>query len=204
MSEPKDLIALVADSHQQRTLEVLLAERRSALRLRPITFDLFVHPESDPGVFRQAHAFLRGFKKSYRYALVMLDVRFPGSPGSRSEIESKLQSRLDQSNWSGCSAVIAIDPELEAWVWSDSPHVARILGQPMDMVRKIAKDHDWWSIDTVKPSEPKALLREVLRFTRKPPSAAVFGELAKSVSVTRCADPAFRSLRDLLSAWFGT
>jgi hypothetical protein len=204
VSQAKDLIALLADGHQERALEVLLTERRKALGLRRVSFDLAVHPDSDPGVYQQAHTFLRLYERSHRYALVLLDVKFPGSPGSRSTIEEELQSRLAGCGWGDRAAVVAIDPELEAWVWSDSPHVERILGQPRASIRELAETNDWWRADEQKPSQPKSLLRKVLRTTRKPPSAALFAELASVVSVDRCADPAFCELRDTLRSWFGT
>jgi hypothetical protein len=40
----KDLVALVADVQQEKTLETLLRERSQALGIRPINFDIYRHP----------------------------------------------------------------------------------------------------------------------------------------------------------------
>ena len=43
---------------------------------------------------------------------------------------------------------------------------------------------------------------EVLRRTRTPLSAKLYRRLADTVSVRRCADPAFREFRATLQRWF--
>ena len=199
----KDLVALVADKHIGTTLRVLLERRRRSLNLRPISFDVFPHEDSDPGVLRGAPEFLRRFLQTHRYALAVLDVEFSGSPGPRQRLEGEIQQRLDGRGWQGRSRVIAIDPELEAWVWSDSPHVPRILGLAQNEIRDIADEHDWWAQGAPKPIRPKELMSVVLRRARKVRSAAIYAQLAQRVSVQRCKDAAFAGLRDTLREWFG-
>ena len=203
MNAQQDLVALVADGHQEKALHVLLNQRIDSLGICGIRADVYVHPMRDPGVYRQAAGFLAPFQQSHRYALVMLDVSFPGSPGSRAAIECEIEKRLAQRGWIERSQVVAIEPELEAWVWSDSPHVADVLGQRRTQIRRFAERHGWWRASDPKPREPGRLFRAVLREARKPPSAAIFGELAKRVSLERCADPAFAKLRATLRTWFG-
>jgi hypothetical protein len=201
----QDLLALVADSHQREVLEVLLTKRQDALRLRALSFEVHPHPRQDPGVYHEAEMFLAPFRQSHCFALVLLDVEFPGSPGAPATIQEEIQKRLDARGWKDRSRVIAIAPEFEAWVWSDSPHVVDILGQTQAQIRTIATKHDWWPNGAAKPSRPKELLSAVLRASRKgPPSAALFGKLAERVSVQRCADPAFARLRQTLQQWFGS
>ena len=53
----KDLILLVADKNMEASLKGLLTRFRS-LKLRQVTFDLYVHPERDPGCLLRAHDFL--------------------------------------------------------------------------------------------------------------------------------------------------
>lgn len=202
MSEKRDLVVLAADGHQEMVLKVLLARRRESLGLRPVTADIFVHQGSDPGVYRQAHEFLRPFLRTYHYALVVLDVRFPGSPNSADGIVEEIHRRLVASGWQGRAQVIAIDPELEAWVWSDSPHVEYVLGKTHEQIRRLAEEQGWWLPDAVKPVEPKKLLLAVLREKRRPPSSAVFGDLASQVSLKRCSDGSFTRLRETLQTWF--
>lgn len=203
MIASRDLVALVADSHQARVLKTLLSRRWQALGLRLIDSpdDVYPHPRSDPGVYHGAEAFLGPFRHSHRFALVMLDVEFSGSPGSASAIEKDIQSRLDAKGWENRSQVIAINPELEAWVWSDSPHVEQVLGRSFPQIRQIATENNWWPAGSSKPLRPKELLKAVLRPT--PVSAAVFGDLAEHVGLQRCVDPSFARLRETLHAWFG-
>lgn len=203
MSETSDLVALVADSHQEAVLRTLLSSRRKSLGIRAVTFDVYVFQNSDPGVYRQAPDFLISFHNSHHKAIVMLDVKFPGSPGSREAIEQEIQRQLDAKGWTDRSQVIAIDPELETWVWSDSPEVEQILGQSHRQIRQIALELECWPPEAHKPLEPKDLFRAVLRRTNRPPSAAVFGQLAERIGLQRCTDPAFVKLRDTLRAWFG-
>ena len=52
--EPKDLIILVADKNMEHTIKGLLA-RPPALGIRPLSFDIRVHPERDAGCRGEAH-----------------------------------------------------------------------------------------------------------------------------------------------------
>jgi hypothetical protein len=146
---------------------------------------------------------LAPFRGSHSRAIVLLDVKFPGSPGSREAIETNIQQRLNTQGWEGRSRVIAIDPELEVWVWSDSPHVPRILGLAHSEIRDIADEHDWWAKGAPKPIRPKELMSAALRRAGKVRSAAIYAQLAETVSVQRCKDAAFAGLRDTLREWFG-
>jgi hypothetical protein len=92
----KDLVILVADIQQEKTIQTLLDARREALGIRPITFDIFRHPNHDPGVYRQAGVFLVAFTGQYHYALALLDVAWEGSPGSVAKIEQTIQTDLDR------------------------------------------------------------------------------------------------------------
>jgi len=101
----KDLVILVADADMEQALRGLLA-RPGALGIRAgITFDVFRHPRRDPGVFHEAHEFLRLLQGQYRYALVMLDREGSGQEHlSAQEITQAIQTRLDQSGWQDRSA----------------------------------------------------------------------------------------------------
>ncbi|MBM4091994.1 MAG: hypothetical protein FJ276_21565, partial [Planctomycetes bacterium] len=124
----KDLIALVADGQMEFTLRGLLTRGRSLL-FRQITADIYVHPGKDPGCLRRGHEFLRPFSRQYSHALVMHDREGCGrEESSRETLEAEMESRLNGSGWRNRCAAIVIDPELEVWVWSDSPEVAQVLG----------------------------------------------------------------------------
>jgi hypothetical protein len=167
-----------------------------------VTFDVFRHPNKDPGVYREAGAFLAAFTRQYRYALVLLDVAWDGSPGDAACIEESIQQALDLRGWRDRSAVIALGPELEAWVWADSPHVPRELGMAWEQIRELAEAASYWSQDEAKPAHPKELLEDVLYRTRKRRSSALFVKLAQRVGLASCRDGAFVRLRQVLQAWF--
>jgi hypothetical protein len=44
------------------------------------------------------------------------------------EIEDEVEEKLSRSGWEDRARCVVIDPELEVWVWSDSPEVDRCLG----------------------------------------------------------------------------
>ena len=100
--------------------------------------------------------------------------------------------------------MVVIDPELEMWVWADSPVVAEVLRTPWEEMRALAKQSGYWRQGQAKPQEPKALLEAVLRQQRRPRSAAIFQELARRLGLASCTDPAFVLLRETLAKWFGT
>lgn len=196
----KDLVVLVADIQQEKTIHTLLTERRQSLGLRQVSFDIFRHFGHDPGVYRGSDAFLAPFVRQYHYALALLDVDWEGSPGAE-QIERDIQNSLER-RWQGRSEVIAIVPEFEIWVWANSPHVPRVLGMSWSQIRELAERKGYWPPDALKPTRPKELLEEVLYRTRKKRSAALFVKLARDVSLKECIDPAFVRLRDTLRKWF--
>jgi len=198
----RDLIILTADIQQKKTIQTLLEERQISLGMRPITFDIFRHPNSDPGVYREAGAFLVTFNRQYHHALVLLDVAWQGSSGDATEIEQTIQTDLDRRGWQDRSAVIALDPELEAWVWSNSPHVPEQLGMRWERIKNLAEREGYWTPDAAKPAQPKELLEDVLYRVRKRRSSALFMELARRVSLASCQDAAFVRFREILMTWF--
>ncbi len=198
----KDLIVLVADSQQEKTISTLLDSRRESLQIAAVSYEIYPHEGHDPGVFVGAGDFLSIFTNQFRYALVVLDAAWAGQPGSANEIVSKIQMDLDQTGWHGRSNVIVIDPELEIWVWSDSPHVPQILGLEWGEIHRFAEENDYWLSGVPKPYRPKELLDDILQRTNKRRSAALFVKLAMAVSLDRCHDPAFNRFRATLHEWF--
>ena len=43
-------------------------------------------------------------------------------------LETEAEQRLSSSGWDDRAVAIVLDPELEIWVWSDSPEVDDVLG----------------------------------------------------------------------------
>jgi len=121
----KDLVILVADKNMEYAIKGILS-RPEALSIRQITFDLFVHPQNDPGCLNDGAHFLRTSLSTH--ALVLFDREGCGHENlTRKQLEERVEADLYRSGWQQAAAVV-LDPELEIWVWSDSPHVAEILG----------------------------------------------------------------------------
>lgn len=201
---PKDLVVLVADKNMEFAVKGLLSRPR-ALGVCPITSDLFVHPYRDPGCLLVGHNFLRPLVNRYSYALVMFDREGCGRERlSREELEQQVEDRLSQSGWGDRAASIVLDPELEVWVWSDSPHVESVLGwsgrQPD--LRTWLAEKGFAEVNALKPNRPKEATQAALRLVRKHRSSALYFQLATKVSFKRCIDPAFFKFKAILRNWF--
>lgn len=200
----RDLVCLVADKNMAAAVEALL-ERPEALAIRRLTCEVIVHPRRDPGCFHDPHELLRGFRADTEHAIVLFDRAWDGAPErDSSAIETMVEERLGPS-LAGWARAVVIDPELEAWVFSDSPHVATALGwlQRRPNLRNALRDQGLWPDDSAKPPDPRAAVEWVLRAVRKPRSSSIYRQLAQNVSLQRCRDRSFRRLSDLLRSWFG-
>lgn len=203
-AELKDLLILTADKNTKSAVEGVLTRPR-ALHIRQVTTDVFVHPHSDPGCLRESHEFLRPFTKQYRHALVIFDREGCGKDlADPRELENSVEQELANSGWSKRNAVIVLDPELEIWIWSDSPHVADVLGwtQGVESLRNWLIAQSYLRPGDAKPQHPKEAMEGALREVRRSRSSAVYAELAKKVSFARCNDLAFEKLKATLRNWF--
>jgi hypothetical protein len=202
---PNDLIVLVADKNTQFAVRGLLS-RHAALGIRQITSDIYVHPERDPGCLRKCDAFLSSFRQSHRHAMVVFDREGCGrEEESRSALEQLVEKSLLRTGWEQSRvAAVSPDPELEVWVWSDSPEVDACLGWHGNSpgLRPWLRANRFLTSDFTKPTRPKEAMEAALRQVRKARSSAIFRALAESVSVERCADPAFAKFRATLTKWF--
>ena len=160
----------------------------------------------DSSVCQKPDVLLRSFINIYRYALVVFDCHGCGRELSMSpeQIETGVQDVLSRNGWRDRSEVIAINPEIENWVWSSSNHVCNILGweDTYDSMKSLLVARGFWSIGKEKPSDPKGALEFLLRRTNVQMSSSLFSELAEKVSFSRCNDRAFCKLRDTLRRWF--
>jgi hypothetical protein len=202
---PKDLLVLVADADAEASLRALLA-RPEALGIRAVAFDVRRHLERDAGCRGKCQDFLRPFVNRYAHALVVFDLHGSGRESlSPADLEERIERSLANSGWEGRSAVVVLDPELEIWVWSDSPQVDHVLGWS----GRVPGLRQWLSTEghveppSPKPNRPKEVLFEALSQVRKPWSQSLYADLAKRVSVSRCTDRAFLKLRSVLGDWFG-
>jgi hypothetical protein len=202
----QDLVLLVADKDTEMSLRGILA-RREALGIRTVRYSIYVHPEHDPGCRLRAHHFLRHFANGYDHALVVFDREGSGQDtATRDELDSDLEKRLNKSGWGHRAAVVVTDPELEAWVWSDSPHVDQVLGWAgrKPPLRQWLQERGFLQPGQVKPPRPKEAMLAALCDVRKPPSSSLFERLAQTVSFDRCTDDAFAKLSRTLKGWFPT
>ncbi len=199
----KDLVVLTADKNAQFALRGILS-RGKALRIRSIAADFHVHPGRDPGVLRNAQEFLRAFVRSHRHALVVLDREGCGQEdAARNEIETTIEQALRTTGWGERGRAIVIDPELDIWVWSDSPHVAGELGWLESGPALLTwLREQGFGFAGRKPDRPKEALETVLRKVRRPRSSAIYKALADKVGLSRCTDQAFEKLRTTLQVWF--
>ncbi len=195
----KDLLVLVADTQMKAAIEKLLMRER-ALGITKPSFDVFVHPERDPGVFRKCHDFLRPFQHLYRFALVLFDRDGCGSQDVVQILRQEVKNRLNESGWHGRNQVVVLDPELEVWVWADSTNVAKVLGVSRGELETILATYNRDA--NFKPINPKEAMEAVLKKSRLPRSSAIYSKLAATVSVKNCRDKSFGELKSTLLAWF--
>lgn len=200
----KDLVVLVADKDAEQAIRALL-QRGPSMAMRNVSSDVFVHPERDPGCRSRGVAFLRSFARQYRNALLVFDLEGCGreDPG-REALEAELEDELARNGWQQRAAVIILQPELEIWVWSDSPILDRIVGwrdrQPA--LRKWLEDRGFLKQDDTKPTRPKEALDAALRQVQQRHSSSIFFQLASEIGLSRCTDPAFDKFKTLMRKWF--
>lgn len=200
----KQLVVLVADKDMEAVVRGLLT-RSKALGVRAVEFEVYAHPGHDSGCRSQGVTFLRTFCKQYEHCLLMFDREGSGREDlDATELETRLEGELQANGWQDRGAVVVLDPELEIWVWSDSPEVDRSLGWSgrLPSVRDWLVEEQFLKQRDLKPERPKEAFRHALQHVRKPPSPAIFSELARSVSVNRCTDRAFQKFTHTLSSWF--
>lgn len=196
----KDLIVLVADSQMRAATEKLLA-REHALGIATPSFEIFVHPERDAGVFGKCQDFLRSFQQSFRFALVMFDREGCGSNEAAKQIQQIVKKRLDESGWIERNQVVVIDPELEIWVWADSPNVSKSLGLSDKQLQEILAKYE--RNENLKPKDPKAAMEDALKKSHLPRSSAIYANLASIVTLRNCRDKSFSDFKSALVKWFG-
>lgn len=199
----KDLAILVADKNTKFVVDGLFP-RYQSLNMKQITYEIFVHPLRDPGVFHNAADFLRPLSNDYSYSLVFLDYKGSGQEGTHpQEIARGIKKDIERNGWPNRSEVIVLDPELEIWLWVDSPHTAGALGwNNYSELKGWIIEQGIWEQNNSKPKRPKEAVEMALKKNRIPRSSSIYLEVAQSVSLDRCQDKSFRELRDILKKWF--
>ena len=167
----KNLVVLVADKDTKQAL-IGIFSRHDSLKIQRVQFDIYVHSNRDPGCYREHSTFLREFIKHYGHALVIFDREGCGDDRREREfLEKQVEDGLAANGWEGRSAAIVIDPELEIWVWADSPHVANALGwSDLEELKRFLRDQKLLDAESIKPSDPKSAVEAALRKKKIPRS----------------------------------
>lgn len=199
----KDLVVLVADKNAQFVLEGLLS-RHQAFPIAPMTYDLYIHPHRDPGVYRESGDFLRSFQQQYHYALILLDREGSGQEQkTSSQIADEIKTDVEQKGWSGRAEVIVFDPEVEIWVWIHFPHLATCTGwDDLVSLHAYVQAQGYWQPDQPKPQRPKEAFEAALREKRIQRSSVIYKEIASKASFRGCQETSFLQFKDILQKWF--
>jgi len=200
----KDLIILVADKNMEAAMTSILL-RPESLGIRELGFDIFVHPYHDPGCLLDAHSFLRPFGQRYLFSAVLFDKEGCGQESKSVEVlQEGTEKLLSQSGWANRSCAIAIDPELETWIWKNSIHVSNAIGweNNLDGLYSWLRKNGYLEENQTRPARPKEALEAALRNVKKPRSSSIYAELGRKLSLKKCADPSFLRLKFYLQACF--
>lgn len=209
----RDCFFLVADKDMRYALKGLFERPKihRAIGCGPFVFDIdkdcLVAGNHDPDIYRKSAGYARPKQRTHRHLVVMLDSAWGGSPGAAA-IRTDIIEDLERSGWpSDAVAVIVIDPELEAWMWQESPHVddalafdSKDFGTPT--LRDWLQGQGLWLPGEPKPRQPKKAFRETLARASLPRSATIYQKIASRVTLRHCTDPAFNTLCDSLRRWF--
>jgi hypothetical protein len=206
----RDCIFLVADKNMQFAFEGFLTrpEFHKSLGCGVFEFnaaaDLIVASgDNDSGLYIRAHELLRSYQKTHCHAVIVLDVQWKGTPGSQ-VIVDHISNQILLTGWQDRTfQVIAIDPELETWIWQQNDHVARNLGfsSSIDLMKDDSIKASWPG-GQYKPSCPKETLETVLKKHNIPRSSAIYKQITSQISIRGCKDSAFQLLLETLRCWF--
>ena len=200
----KDLIILVPGKNEYFTLVGLL-NRPNSFKIRPIEFDIFIHPNRDPGIYHESAEFLRPFTGEYSHALVFLDKEGSGQESrSALEIENEIEHRLKINGWNDRANAIVFEPELEIWAWANSNSMAQILGRSsFESLLNFLREKQFAVNQLWKPERPKEAFEKALREKRIQRSSSIYRKISENISFQNCQDRSFEKFSSILSAWFG-
>ena len=200
----KDLGVLVADKNMEYALKGLLS-RPHSLNIRSIEADIIVHPQHDPACAIRGVEFLSNFSNRYHHALLMFDYEGSGKESiSPKELQENINTDFSRSVWGERARTIILYPELEAWIWSPSPHVDDVIGWKgrNPSLRRWLRQQNWLQEGNMKPEHPKDAFLESLRQVGTPRSSSLYQKIAERVSLRNCVDISFLEFKDVLRNWF--
>ncbi|MFV8752117.1 methylation-associated defense system protein MAD4 [Nannocystaceae bacterium ST9] len=165
--------------------------------------DIKVANEHDPGLYTRANELLRPFAGTYRHVVLVIDEDWGGSPGAE-RIRERLDEHLTEIGWPPPEGLgLVVQPEVDIWLWSDSPHSATAMGwRSWDELRPALTTEGWLNEGQVKPEQPKEAAEWALRKRQIRRSPALYRKIAEAVSIRRCEDRAVECLLETLRRWF--
>jgi len=201
----KDLLVLVADRNMEGVFKGLLSRHR-ALGIREISYDIIRHPEKDPGCRTKSVEFIRPLRTTYRHALIVFDREGSGSRlASAMEDTNVIEVAISHTDWRDQAKVIVIEPELENWIWVQSPLFDTTFDwdSSTSSIREYLMGQGYMFGTNLKPTRPKEALDAILLKVNSPRSSSKYQDLASRASFRLCSDPAFIRLKNCLINWFG-
>jgi hypothetical protein len=205
----RDCMFFVADLNMAEAFKGFLCRDQfhQSLGCAQFSFDPTVDIRHAGGVadslHTQAGELLRGYRVTHKRIVVVQDCAFEGSPG-QAVIESDLRRQLQTVGWDANDFItIAIEPELEQWIWQDSIHIETALKhQSAQSLKQCLVQEGLWLANAPKPTDPKAALEIVSRRNKVIRSGAVYSKITGKVTIKTCTDPAFLRLTSQLAVWF--
>ncbi|MBI2570429.1 MAG: hypothetical protein HYV63_25800 [Candidatus Schekmanbacteria bacterium] len=201
---------MVADKNMESALRGILSreEVRLVLGTAPFLFDprrdlLVAAGQNDPGLYTRASEILQPYAGSWKHAVVLVDAEWQGSPGA-DQIQQRLNEHLVNAGWAdGDGLGLVVDPEIDLWLWSDSPHTPVALGWPSWIeLREMLERESLLKPGQLKPERPKEAAERALRLKRKVRSSLIYEQISSRVSIRRCQEPAVLVLLETLQRWF--
>lgn len=199
----KDLIILVPDKNTKFGLDGLLS-RFDLLKIKEISYDIFIHPLRDPGIYQRSSDFLRPRINEYRFSMVFIDREGCGQEQkTKEEINFIIKTQLTKNGWKDRCEVIVLDPELEVWCWVSSPLLFKFIGwDSFVSVKEFIQKKGLWASTNPKPDRPKEAFEMVLREKRIQRSSSIYKKLAENADINICRDSSFIKLKCVLGSWF--
>ena len=173
--------------------------------IRAIDPVIHVETQHDAACAQRGVSFLSMFSENYRHGLLMFDHFGSGrEQTSPQDLQDGLGNEFRQTGWGERARAVVLVPELEAWVWGTSPHVAEVAGWANGNyeLRRWLREAGWLENGEVKPKLPSKAFRAALRAANTRRSSSLYLKIARKVSLTRCKDEAFREFKEILRNWF--
>lgn len=188
----RPLLFLVADKNMEFALRGFFerAEWHRSVGCAPLDFDTktdiqVASGQNDPGIHSAGNVLLRPFSGKYAHVVVMIDEQWEGSPGAQA-IRDQVAQHITDAGWPPDAGLpLVLVPEVDTWLWSDSPHTPTALGwSSWQDLRPALCDAGWLTPGEHKPSQPKEAAEWALRNAPKrwPRSSRIYAQVTSKVS----------------------